>query len=134
MRLALPVAWLVVAAYAVFAVAGTRDFLVYQQALWDLARYANSLGIPNTRLDAGAAWDGYHLYEQSLADWHPRTPDPRPWWTGLFAPLTDSSYAVAASPVPDYSVVTRVEYSSWLQRNPPVYLYLLRRLDVPGPP
>ena len=133
-RLALPAAWLVVAMFAVFAVAGTRDFLVFQQATWDLARHANRLGIPNTRLDAGAAWDGYHLYEQSLADWNPRTPDPRPWWTGLFAPLTDSSYVIAASPLPDYPVVTRVEYSSWLQRKPPVYLYLLRRPDVPGPP
>jgi hypothetical protein len=132
-RLALPAAWLVVATFAVFAVAGTRDFLVFQQATWDLARYANSIGIPNTRLDAGTSWDGYHLYEQSLADWRPRTPDPRPWWTGLFAPLTDSSYVIAASPLPDYPVVTRVEYSSWLHRQP-TYLYLLRRPDVPGPP
>src|SRR5262249_5807675 len=46
-RLATPVAWVVVGAYAVFAVAGTRDFLVFQDATWALARQANAMGVPN---------------------------------------------------------------------------------------
>ena len=138
-RLALPAAWLVVAAFALFAVAGTRDFLVFQQATWGLARHALELGVPITRLDAGASWDGYHLYEYSRDNGiRAQTPDgpwwpARPWWTGLFGPATDSSYIVAVSPLPEFPVVTRVEYSSWLHREP-TYLYLLRRPDVPGPP
>ncbi len=132
-RLALPVAWVVVAAFAVLAVAGTRDFLVYQGAVWELAESANAAGIPNTRLDAGAFWDGYQLYQDDPA----KRPPPRtangPWWVYLFAPETDSSYVVAGEPLRDYTIVRRAEYSSWLHREP-VYLYLLRRPDVPGPP
>jgi 4-amino-4-deoxy-L-arabinose transferase-like glycosyltransferase len=133
--LPLPLAWVAVAALAVFSVAGTRDFLVFQQATWQLARDANAQGIPNTKLDAGAAWDGYHLWEYSNAH-HipPRTPASaaggRPWWTNLFAPATDSSYVVATAPQQGYDVVKQVEYSSWLMRQP-TYLYLLRRQDVP---
>lgn len=132
-RLPLPAAWLIVAAFAAFAVAGTRDHLVFQEATWDLARHANRLGVANTRLDAGAAWGGYHLWEYS--DAHripPQTPN-GPWWVYLFAPATDSSYVVATAPQGGYNAVTRVEYSSWLLRQP-AYLYLLRRQDVAPPP
>jgi hypothetical protein len=125
--------------FALFAVTGTRDFLVFQRATWDLARQANQLGVPNTRLDAGASWDGYHLYDNSIYDEStlargPATP-PRglPWWLSLFAPATDPSYVVASEPLPRHTVVRRVEYSAWLHRGP-VYLYLLRRPGVSGPP
>ncbi len=129
-----PAAWAVVAVLGLFAVAGTRDFLVFQGATWDLARQANALGIENIRLDAGASWDGYHLYEYSVATNSPqRTPEGRPWWVDLFAPATDSSYVIASVPLQDAAIVRWVEYSSWLHREP-VYLYLLRYSDVPGPP
>jgi hypothetical protein len=139
LRPLLPLGWVVVVAFALFAIIGTRDFLVFQQATWDLAARANALGIPNTRLDAGTSWDGYHLYEYSQANRiAPRTPDGpwwpgRPWWTGLFAPATDSSYVVASDPLPDFAIVEEVTYSSWLQRRA-LPLYLLRRPDVDGPP
>lgn len=133
-RLNLPLAWAVVGVCALFAVAGTRDYLVFQRATWDLARQANALGIPNTDLDAGASWDGYHLYEYSHANNIPQqTPEGRPWWVDLFASASNSHYVVAGAPLPDYAELARVEYSSWLQRQP-VYLYLLRHPDVPGPP
>jgi 4-amino-4-deoxy-L-arabinose transferase-like glycosyltransferase len=129
--LPLPLAWLAVAALAAFSVAGTRDFLVFQRATWQLAREANARGIHDTKLDAGAAWDGYYLWQYS-EDHHisTRTPAPRPWWTSLFAPATDSSYVVATAREPGYEVVTQVAYSSWLVRQP-TFLYLLRRQDVP---
>jgi hypothetical protein len=127
-RLPLPAAWLVVAAFAAFAVAGTRDHLVFQEATWDLARHANRLGVANERLDAGPAWDGYHLWESSDASClPPRTPN-GPWWVYLFAPATDSSYVVATALQGGYDEVARVEYSSWLLRQP-AYLYLLGLLD-----
>lgn len=139
LRPVLPLAWAVVLIFGLLAVAGTRDFLVFQGATWGLAARANALGIPNTRLDAGTSWDGYHLYEYSQAN-HiaPQTPDGpwwpgRPWWTGLFAPATDSSYVVSSTPLPDFPIVEQTTYSSWLHRGP-LPLYLLRRPDVAGPP
>jgi hypothetical protein len=132
-RLVRPVAWLVTLAFAVYAVVGTRDSLVFQEAIWNLAVYANSQGIPNTRLDAGAAWDGYHLYEYSRDNNIPVQTPGGEWWLSLFAPATNSDYRVAGAELASYEVVTRIEYSSWLQREP-VYLYLLRSQDVAGPP
>jgi len=132
-RLAQPVGWLVVAGFAVFIVAGTRDYLVYMDGVWKLAREANAAGVANERLDAGSAWDGYHLYEYSRANnIAPRTPN-GPWWVYFYAPATDSSYVVAGKPLPGYAVVTERAYSSWLETEP-TRLYLLRREEVPWPP
>ncbi len=129
LRLSLPTAWVLVAMLALFAVAGTRDFLVFQGATWDLARHANDLGIADTQLDAGASWDGYHLYEYGR-DYHipPQTAQ-AVWWIKLFAPATDSRYVIAHTPLDYYTVVERVGYSSWLQRGP-LYLYLLQHIDA----
>ncbi len=75
-RLVLPLAWAVGVVFAVYSVVGTRDFLVFQEATWSVARHANELGIPNTKLDGGAAWDGYHLYELfGGAESQPKTPN-----------------------------------------------------------
>lgn len=126
-RVLLPVAWTAVALLAVVSVAGVRDHLLFQGGVWDLARHANAQGVDNTRLDAGYAWDGYHLYELSRADdIQPRTPD-GPWWTDeLFAPATDSTYVVAGEPLDDHHVVDARPYSSWLLGDD-IPLYLLRR-------
>ncbi len=132
-RVSLPLAWVVTAALAAFSIAGTRDFLTFQQATWDLAHYLNVVGVPNTRLDAGAAWDGYYLYEDSIANQIPQQSPGGPWWTNLFAPATDSTYVIAGSGRDGYDPVWQVEYSTWLNDDP-TYLYLLRRQGWPGPP
>lgn len=122
-------AWIVIAAIAVFAVIGTRDSLVLQQTTWGLGNYADSIGISNLNLDAGAAWDGEHLYNYSVA--HPgpiRTPNAS-WWIGLWAPTTDSSYVVTCAPMEGYEVVKQVRYSSW-SHSGPQYLYLLHKSSL----
>lgn len=127
-RLAL--AWATVGALAVFSVAGTRDALVMQDSVWALGRDANRMGIPNTRLDAGAAWDGYYLWEYSASRGiAPQTPNPV-WWTFLWGPATDSTYVVSGQPVAGFDVIRRVEFSQWL-RPRPVYLYLSHRQGAP---
>lgn len=137
LRVAIPAAWILTAAMAVFSIVGTRDFLTFHRAVWTFARQVTvEEGVPLTMLDAGAAWDGYHLYEYSIAnDIH--TTAPLPWWLGLFAPADTAEYIIAGAPRDDfsdlYAPIRRIEYSTWL--NPePTYLYLLRRKDVPGPP
>lgn len=130
-----PLGWLVVAAFACFAVAGTRDYIVYLQAVWSLAREANAAGVPNTKLDAGSAWDGYHLYEYGLANDITKARSPRgsPWWVYFYAKATDSSYVVSAAPRRGYAAVLRRDYDSWLETEP-TPLFLLRRTDAPWPP
>lgn len=131
--LAQPIGWAMVAVLAVFSVAATRDFLVFQQATWNFAREANGMGIANTKLDAGSSWDGYHLWEYSN-DRHIRPQTPHgPWWTNLFAPATDSTYVIASKPQRGYTVIKEYPYSSWLNDGPNI-LYLQRRDGAPGPP
>jgi len=128
-RLARPVGWAAVALLAVVSVVGTRDLLVFHGAVWDLARHANAQGVDNTELDAGYAWDGYHLHEYSQEhDIAARTPD-GPWWTDdLFAPATNSRFVVAGEPLEGHDVVEVRHYSAWLHGEA-VPLYLLRRED-----
>lgn len=118
---------------ALFAIAATRDGLVFQSTVWTEARRANAMGVANTKLDAGAAWGGHHLFEYSVEhDIDIQTPN-GPWWTIIFAPATDSSYVIGTGPPPGWSVVHERAYSSWLQRQP-TKMFVLRRPDVAGPP
>lgn len=139
-RLALPVAWAGVLVIGAFSVTATRDFLVFQDATWDLATYANrQVNIPLTRLDGGSSWDGYHLWEYSDENGIPQQSWGGPWWTNLFATATDSSFVISGSPYHypcpvagcgPYEVIASAEYSSWLNREP-TYLYLLQRMYTP---
>ena len=96
-RISLPLGWIVVAALALFSVAGTRDYLVFMRAVWAMGEEATAAGVPLDRLDAGSGWDGYHLYEYGLEHRiRSRTPKGGPWWVYFYAPATDSAYVVSA--------------------------------------
>jgi len=125
-RLSLPVAWTLTAAVAVFSVAGTRDMLVRQKAVWDLADAAVASGIPPFKVDGGASWSGYHLFEYSVTTPSPPPPEDSPWWVWVFAMAVDGTYVVAGRPLPGYDVVRTVPFSSWLEPDP-AQLYLLER-------
>ena len=122
-------AWAATAAFALFSVVGTRDLLVWQEAVWSSARDANCMGVPNERLDAGHAWTGYHLSDGAYPKRPPATPPPRPWWVEQLGPSTDSSYRLSTVVLSNHTVIGRTEYSQWLRREP-TYLYLLRRQDA----
>jgi dolichyl-phosphate-mannose-protein mannosyltransferase len=147
-RVNLIAASLITVALAVFSVAGTHDFLTYQAATWQLARETHAAGVPYNTLDAGAAWTGYHLYEYSVKNKIsvalpkdlPRGPillsehDVSGWWLTFYAPALRNGYTVSAEPLLSYTVVRRVEYSSWLE-DEPTYIFLLRHRDAaPGGP
>jgi hypothetical protein len=125
------VVWTAIAAVGLFSVLGTRDALVFQGTVWSLARGLNAAGVANTRLDAGYAWDAYHLWEfGDRYDIPPQTPD-GPWWTTTYAPATDSAYVIAGRPLEGYVVLSIHRYSAWLHTRP-MYLFVLRRADLPS--
>lgn len=131
-----PVGWVALAAVAVLSTAAARDYMVYMDAIWGMAEYANENGVENDRLDAGSGWDGYHLYTRMLEEnvTKARSPSGSPWWVYFYAKPTDSSYIVATEPrvKSGYVVVERREYDQWLEDDP-VYVYLLRRWYLPFP-
>ncbi len=126
-RLATGAAWLLTAAMGVFSIVGTRDFIVFEQGIWDLAGRTTTQGISATQLDAGAGWTGWHLWDHSRSIGTPFwcCPD-RPWWINLWGLANDGTYIISATPVPGYTVIDQVGYSAWLTRQP-TYLYLSRR-------
>ena len=129
-RLPTVLAWTGTAVFALYSVVGTRDLLVWQTSIWDLAREGNCMGAAKDRFDAGHAWTGYYLSDQTfLPDKVARTPAPRPWWMDQVAPDSDSGYLVSTVSVPGRVNMKRVEYSQWLQKKR-TYLYLSRRPDV----
>jgi hypothetical protein len=149
-RIAMWAAWTVVTAMAVFAVAGTHDYLSFQKTAWAVAERAHADGVPLTRLDGGAAWDAYHLYETSykenahvdlrkLVGLKPGKPfllskhDVSPWWIGFYTPIANNDYVVTSEPLFTYDTVMKVKYSSWLHRKPQ-YMYLVRHAGLKDPP
>ncbi|MEJ7584762.1 MAG: glycosyltransferase family 39 protein [Acidimicrobiales bacterium] len=144
-----PLAWLGVVVMGAYAIAGTHDHLAYQEATWALAREARAGGVDEVDLDAGAAWDGYGLYEQfyeqevtvdldALAEAGLTGPlklsenDAPAWWIGFYTPGVTGDYVVATAHLYTYEIVRRIEYSSWLLSEPQ-YMYLLRHPDADGP-
>lgn len=133
-NIALPVGWAVILVFGVFAVLGTRDYLRYLDAVWDVAAYATEAGARPEQIEAGAAWDGYHLYTYGVDQGidRARTRD-GPWWTYFFGKASTSTYVVAGEPLEGYDVVATFPYSSTLQSKPTI-LYLLRLPAAPWPP
>lgn len=136
-RIVQPAAWVGVALIGTLTVAGTRDHLVFLDAVWSVAEDANAAGLPNEKLDAGSAWDGYHLYTDMLESGITKSISPRgsPWWVYFYAKQTDSTYLVTTNPAwrGGYVVVSKQEYDQWLEDDP-VYVYLVRQLSAPWPP
>ena len=131
LRPSLRAGWWVALVLGAFAVASTRDNLVYHQAIWSLARTANADGIPNLRLDAGGAWDGYYVGEYSLAQENPiGLSNPR-WWISLFAPAIDPEYSISSWPLHGHTTLRTYPYPLWL--DPTAELYLVRRDEPPRP-
>jgi hypothetical protein len=124
-------AWVATAVLGVVSVAGTHDFLVFQNSTFALAEATVRAGVDPNRLEGGAQWDGERLYQDGVA-----VPEPvadRPWWVNLFAWNDDSTYVVATVPLPGYVEVRRVPYETWLPPHDQA-LFLLRRPDAPWPP
>lgn len=129
MRPSFGASWVIVALAGLISIAGTRDALELQRATWDVARQAVQNGVPITALDAGAAWDGYALYDYGLAHGLSQQTPGGPWWTSLFAPATTSDYVVSTTPLDGYQEVGHTEVSAWLGPDPTT-LYLVQRAQL----
>jgi hypothetical protein len=133
LRVSVPIGVIVTIALAVVSVAGTRDFLVFEQTAWRMADQANRSGIDNTHLVSTAARDAYLLFDRALVD---GIPDFKlggdPWWVDQLSLPTDQRYAVVTEPPRGYRPVRRVEYSSWLSAEPVSLILAVRERGSGG--
>jgi 4-amino-4-deoxy-L-arabinose transferase-like glycosyltransferase len=93
------------AAMAVFAVAGTHDYLNWNRARWQALQQLTEVdGISPRRIDGGFEFNGPLFY----------APDYRPirgksWWW-----VVDDEFTIAMGPVPGFSILRSYPYARWL--------------------
>jgi 4-amino-4-deoxy-L-arabinose transferase-like glycosyltransferase len=115
--------WVAVACLAAISIVGTRDYLTYMDTVWSVATYANSLDIPDQHIDAGAAWDGYHLYTYGLDNGITTARTRRgPWWVFFYGKPTDSVVVVSGQLLKGYSVIAKQTYDPWWGPEDTIYL------------
>ncbi|HUQ39483.1 MAG TPA: glycosyltransferase family 39 protein [Acidimicrobiales bacterium] len=122
--------WGAVVLVGSLSVVATRDYLVYESGVWNVARELRDSGIPLDKMDAGPGWDGWHLSDGRFMQEAPRAPN-SPWWVYLYAPRTDLTYVVSnLRGLDGYRLIRTVPYDSMLQTKP-TELFVHQRL-TPG--
>jgi hypothetical protein len=92
------------------------------------------MGAKPEQVEAGAAWDGYHLYTYGVDQGieRARTRD-GPWWVYFYGKASDSTYIVSSRPTRGYLTVRTFPYASTLESDRTQF-YLLRRFSTSWPP
>ncbi|MGC4190504.1 MAG: glycosyltransferase family 39 protein [Thermomicrobiales bacterium] len=134
LRLPQAVGWALIAGLIAYNVAATRDYLTFLDTVWTSADEVVAQGVPATSVDAGAGWDGYHLYTYGLDHDITRARTRNgPWWMTFYALASDSTYVVSSTPRDGYKIMWTRTYDQWLVGGD-VTLYVLRRADAPALP
>jgi 4-amino-4-deoxy-L-arabinose transferase-like glycosyltransferase len=110
-----------------FSVVATHDNLEFHSAVWELDRYARSIGVPDSKLDGGAGWTRYYVADRGK----PVTPFPgavQSWWITADH-RTSAQYMVSGAPLPGYEMLRVLDYPQWLQTKPAI-VYLMKIPDA----
>jgi hypothetical protein len=104
----LPAAAALLAAFFLFSVCGTRDYLAWNRTRWEaLNDLMKSQALKPSEIDGGLEFDAYHYF---LAD--PRSqslPGKDSSWTE-----TVDTYRVTFHPMPDFSILRKYPYHHWM--------------------
>jgi hypothetical protein len=87
---------------ALYAVAGTHDVHAFSRAAFRAGERLIADGVDARFIDAGYAFDGWHVYERGVQgqDARPgehRRPDRRPWWIRVVTPGVRSRFVISLS-------------------------------------
>jgi hypothetical protein len=113
LRAALPII------FGLFAVAGTHDYLAWNQARWQaLTDLMVKDGVSYTNIDGGFEFNGLYAYQ---AAYH-IDPSKSPWW------VDGDDYMISFGPIPGYAEMSRYPFERWM---PPErgHIFILRRVD-----
>jgi hypothetical protein len=105
------------AAFAIFAVLGTHDYLSWNRARWEAIADAQRLdGATVTTMDGGFEFNGSTSYDAAYV----QSPDKSWWW------VKGDTFQITFGPVPGMTELRRYPYVNYL---PPAtrHIYLLRR-------
>jgi hypothetical protein len=128
-------AWIVLAAFAVFGVCNTHDYIAAARARLQAVRTVTAAGIPRTRVSAGLELDGWTQLEQTgqIPPLEVRRRDPRvfpiadPYWFWRMTPAIDPRYVIVYSPIDGLrdSPFAPIDYRAWL---PPFHRRVLAQM------
>lgn len=132
-RPTLPLGATIVLFFAVWSVAGVRDFFDWQRARWVALEYLTGpLKIPPNRIDGGFEFNGWHVekhpipYKEYAFIKEPvELPTDRSWWW-----VGDPEYMVAFGPVPGYGVIATFPYTRWMPGRSDWAIHVLRRTGI----
>ena len=108
-------AWILAGALAVYAVAGTHDYMSWNRARYQALDRVMAGGVEVTSIDGGMDFNGWHL-SQTVDRW-PNKESARPgqpatrksWWW-----VVDDLYVTSFRPLPGYRVHERADFDRWL--------------------
>ena len=96
---------LLYAAYWLFSVGATHDYLAWNRVRWQaLNTMMKQDRIPPTDIDGGLEFNGLYLYNEA----YKMTPEKSFWW------VERDTYVVGASLLPGYAQFRQYEVNRWL--------------------
>lgn len=110
---------------AMCSIALMQDYFAFTELKWDAAQALRREGVPIEKIDAGFEWDGWYLYDESLAyiQAHHLPMTITPWEY-----IWDPEYIFAFEPIPGYRVEKRLKFSTVLRNGGTDFMFLLRRV------
>jgi 4-amino-4-deoxy-L-arabinose transferase-like glycosyltransferase len=109
---------------AVFSTMLMRDYFAWNQVKWGAGRELLAAGVPVEKIDGGYEWDGWYLYDESVAHIRAQglemTIDP---WKYIL----DPEFIFAFQPPPGYRVVEVLNFVTPLRPSGTDKIFLLRR-------
>ncbi len=118
-------AWGVIAAFAIVAIAGTRDALRFNQAVHDTWQSLVKSGVPPSDIDAGYVWNGWLLYAHPENLTNGLTADDVPWITSKRRPR----YSLSKGQMDGYDVAREIEWSDEMSWPGTDRLLILKQRD-----
>ncbi|MEP7198945.1 MAG: hypothetical protein ABI874_03925, partial [Chloroflexota bacterium] len=101
-----------------------RDYWGWNEALWQTGRSLLQQGVPARQIDGGLEWDGWHLYDDSLA--HVRATG-KPMIIHPWLYILDPRFMFAFDATPGYRIADTLRFATPLRSRGVDQIYLLER-------
>jgi len=99
------VALILIFSFALFAVAGTHDYLAWNRARWQALTDLMTGGLISYRdIDGGFEFNGWYGYDAKYSP-----PPPKSWWW-----VEDDDYVISLGPIPGYLELRRYPFERWI--------------------
>jgi hypothetical protein len=105
-----------IAAFALFSVAGTHDFLAFNRARLAATDTLARNHVASSQIDGGYEYNGFYDYDPNYR----ASPSKSYWW------VVDDEYVISSGPLDGYCVIRSFPYQRWLS-GAAVNVDILRR-------